>query len=67
MIKFYTQHKQVILSILVLTALVSSFAFPSDGFARNFLLGLAAGTALVFLMSAMDKTKAKNQKEDNAL
>lgn len=58
MIKFYTQHKQVILGVLVLTTLMSSFAFSYDGFARSFLLGLSAGTALVFIGTAIDK-KAK--------
>jgi hypothetical protein len=63
MIKLYFQYKRYILSAVILIALLSSFAFPAEGFARNFLLGLSAGTALVLFAIGLKRSDAKEKTE----
>jgi hypothetical protein len=66
MTKFYSQYEQYILSVVILIASVSSFAFPADGFARSFLLGLSAGTAIVLVGTVFKRSNSKEKKVDNA-
>jgi len=60
MIKVYKQNKLIILSLILLIALLSAFAFPVESFARNFLFGLAAGTAIAGFVNISTK-KISNQ------
>ncbi|SFQ15846.1 hypothetical protein [Parafilimonas terrae] len=60
MIRFF-KYKQLILSMAVLVALIVSFAFPADGFARSFLLGLSAGISFIILGMRIGSMRAKKK------
>lgn len=55
--RFYLRNRLFILNVILLISLLAAFAFPADSFARNFLFGLAAGTAIVTLANGITKTK----------
>jgi hypothetical protein len=61
MIKFYFQYKRYILSAVILITLLSSFGFPPEGFVKNFLLGLSAGTAIVLFATGLKRSVAKEK------
>ncbi len=61
MVRIYSKYKRLILSLIVLIALIVSFAFPADGFSRSFLLGLSAGISFIILGMRIGSMKAKRQ------